>query len=63
MDKGRRRQVGFSVAHILVALLGMRFLQQLAFRALVIRWTEVPYSQFLAELDKGNVAKKRVSYE
>ena len=55
MDKERRRQIGFSVAYILVAMLGIWLFQQLIFRPLVIRWTEVPYSQFLAELNKGNV--------
>ena len=55
MDKGRRRQIGFSVIYVLVALLGMWLFQQLIFRPLVIRWTEVPYSQFLAQLEEGNI--------
>ena len=55
MDKGRRRQIGFSVIYVLVALLGIWLFQQLIFRPLVIRWTEVPYSQFLAQLQEGNI--------
>jgi cell division protease FtsH len=55
MDQGRRRQIGFSVIYVLIALLGMWLFQQLIFRPLVIRWTEVPYSHFLEQLENGNV--------
>ncbi len=54
MDKKRRRQVQFSVLYVLVAVVGVWLSQQLIFRPLVIRWTEVPYSQFLNELEDGN---------
>ncbi|MFN2201643.1 MAG: ATP-dependent zinc metalloprotease FtsH, partial [Caldilineaceae bacterium] len=35
--------------------------QQLIFRPLVIRWTEVPYSQFLQQLDAGEITKVEVT--
>jgi cell division protease FtsH len=61
MDKERRKQIGFSAIYILVALLGMWLFQQLIFRPLVIRWTEVPYSQFLTQLKEGNIDEVSLS--
>jgi cell division protease FtsH len=55
MDKERRRQVQFSVVYLLVAVLGIWLFQSLVFRPLVIRWTEVPYSKFLEQLDAGMI--------
>jgi cell division protease FtsH len=55
MDKNRRRQVRFSALYIMIAVVGVWLFQQLIFRPLVIRWTEVPYSQFLSELEDGNI--------
>jgi len=55
MDKGKRKQVQFSVIYLLIALAGVFLFQQLIFRPLVVRWSEVPYSQFLQELEGGNI--------
>jgi cell division protease FtsH len=55
MDKGKRKQVQFSAIYLLIALAGVFLFQQLIFRPLVVRWSEVPYSQFLQELEAGNI--------
>jgi cell division protease FtsH len=55
MDKQQSKKVGFSAIYLLVAILLAALFQQLIFRPLVIRWTEVPYSQFLEQLKAGEV--------
>ncbi|MBN1639936.1 MAG: ATP-dependent zinc metalloprotease FtsH [Anaerolineae bacterium] len=55
MDEGRRKQIRFSAIYVLIAVVGVWLFQQLIFRPLVIRWTEVPYSEFLAQLADGNI--------
>ncbi len=55
MNKRQRRQLGFSVVYILLAILGMWIFQELLFRPMIIRQTEVPYSRFLADLDAGRI--------
>ncbi|MBN1400043.1 MAG: ATP-dependent zinc metalloprotease FtsH [Anaerolineae bacterium] len=55
MDENRRRQFQVSIVYLVLALVGMWLFQTLIFRPLIVRWSEVPYSQFLAELEQGNV--------
>ncbi len=55
MNKHQRRQLGFSVIYILLAILGMWIFQELFFRPMIIRQTEVPYSRFLADLNAGRI--------
>ncbi len=55
MDERTRKQIQFSVVYLIVAMLGMWLFQELIFRPLLIRQTEVPYSQFLDQLEAGEV--------
>ena len=55
MDKRQKKQFQFSTAYLLIALVVAWLFQTLIFRPLVIRWSEVPYSQFVAELDSGKI--------
>jgi cell division protease FtsH len=55
MDKRQKKQMQFSTAYLLVALLVAWLFQTLIFQPLVIRWSEVPYSQFIEELDAGEI--------
>ena len=57
MDKEKRKQVRFSLIYLLVTVLGIWLFQEVIFRPLVVRWTEVPYSTFLEQLDEGNIAE------
>ena len=54
MDK-RRRQLRFSLAYFVVALLGMWLFQVLIFQPLIIQAQEVPYSEFRQDVAKGYV--------
>ena len=67
MDKRQRRRMQFSFIYLLIAVLGIWLFQELIFRPLIVRWQQVPYSQFLQELAAGNVqevtlAEDRVFY-
>lgn len=55
MDKRQRKQVRFSVTYILFGLLATWLFQSLIFRPLVIQQTEVPYSQFRQDVERGKV--------
>jgi len=57
MDKQQSKKVGFSAVYLLVAILLAALFQQLIFRPMVIRWTEVPYSRFLEQLKAGEIAE------
>ena len=63
MDKGKRKQVQFSAIYLLIAVVGIFLFQQLVYRPLVVRWTEVPYSQFLEQLEAGNIEEVTLSGE
>jgi len=55
MDSKKRKQFGFSAAYLLIAIVGAWLFQTLIFQPLVIRWTEVPYSRFLEQLEAGEI--------
>ena len=55
MDSRQRRQIQFSVGYVILALIGIWVFQALIFRPMIIRWQEVPYSQFRSELADGNI--------
>ena len=55
MDKGQRRQIGFSLVYVLIAVVVIWLFQELVYRPLVIQWTNVPYSEFISQLGAGNV--------
>jgi len=57
MDKKTKQKARFSAAYLVVAILLTVLFQELVFRPLVIRWTEVPYSQFLKQLEAGEIAE------
>ena len=61
MDKQQSKKVGFSAIYLLVALLLAGLFQQLIFRPMVIRWTEVPYSQFIEQLEAGEIAEVQLT--
>ncbi len=55
MDERRRKQLNFSLIYLLVALLAVLFFQDLIFRPMVVRQTEVPYNRFRQDLQDGKV--------
>jgi cell division protease FtsH len=61
MDKQQGKKVGFSTLYLLVAILLAALFQQLIFRPLVIRWSEAPYSQFLQQLEAGEIAEVQLT--
>jgi cell division protease FtsH len=68
MDNRQKKQVQFSAIYLLIALLVAWLFQTLIFQPMVIRWSEVPYSQFIAELEAGNIesvqlTEDRILYE
>ncbi|MGC9467747.1 MAG: ATP-dependent metallopeptidase FtsH/Yme1/Tma family protein [Anaerolineae bacterium] len=68
MDNRQKRKVQFSAIYLIIALIVAWIFQTLIFRPLVIRWSEVPYSQLLAQLDTGEIeavqlTQDRILYE
>ena len=57
MNKQQGKKVGFSAVYLLVAIALAGLFQQLVFQPMVIRWTEVPYSQFIAQLNAGEISE------
>ena len=56
MDKRQKKQMRFSSAYLLIALLVAWLFQSLIFQPLATRWSEVSYSQFVEELGTGVIA-------
>ena len=56
MDERKSKQIRFSAIYVIITLVGIWLFQALIFRPLVIQWTEVPYSRFLAQLEAGEIA-------
>ncbi len=52
----RRRQSGFMLSYVLVALLAMWLFQQLVLSPAMLRQIEIPYSEFKTRLKAGQVA-------
>ncbi len=63
MDKRQKKQMQFSVIYLLIALIMAWVFQSLIYRPMVIRWSEVPYSEFLAKLEAGEVAEVQVTQD
>ncbi len=68
MDRRQKKQMRFSTAYLLIALLVAWVFQSLIFQPLVTRRSEVSYSQFVAELDAGRIGivqltEDRILYE
>jgi cell division protease FtsH len=68
MDKRQKKQMQFSSAYLLIALLVAWLFQSLIFQPLVTRWSEVSYSQFVEELGAGvigtvQLTEDRIVYE
>ena len=55
MNRHQRRQLGFTVLYILLAIIGLWIFQDFIFRPMVIHQTEVSYSQFLSDLAAGKI--------
>ena len=55
MDKRQSKKVGFSAVYLLIAFVVAWLFQQLIFQPMIIRWTEVPYSEFLVQLEAGEI--------
>ena len=55
MDKKQKKQVQFSALYLVGALVLAWLFQTLVFQPMVIRWSEVPYSKFIAQLEAGEV--------
>ena len=62
MDDGRRKTMGF-IAYVLIALLMMWLFQSLIFQPMIVRWQEVPYSQFRQDLADGRIAEVTLGTE
>ena len=61
MDKRQSKKVGFSAAYLLIALVVAWLFQELVFQPLMIRWTEVPYSEFVAQLEAGEIKEVQIT--
>jgi cell division protease FtsH len=61
MDKRQRQQMQFSAVYLIIALVVAWLFQTLIFRPLVIRWSEVPYSQFLTQLEAGEIEEVQLT--
>ncbi len=61
MDNRQRKQMQYSAIYLLIAIVAAWLFQMLIFQPLIIRWSEVPYSQFLEELETGNIAEVRLT--
>ncbi len=57
MDNRQRKQIQFSAIYLIIALVGTWLFQQLIYQPMVVRMQEVPYSQFLEQLDAGQIEK------
>ncbi len=55
MDKRQKKQMQFSLVYLLIAVVVAWLFQALVFRPMIVRWSEVPYSQFLAQLEAGEI--------
>jgi cell division protease FtsH len=62
MNDGQRRTMGI-VAYVLIALLLMWLFQSLIFRPMIVRWQEVPYSQFRQDLADGRIVEVTLGAE
>ncbi|MGC9522249.1 MAG: ATP-dependent zinc metalloprotease FtsH [Anaerolineae bacterium] len=63
MDNRQKKRMQFSAIYLIIALVVAWLFQSLIFRPLVIRWSEVPYSQFLAELEAGNIREVQLTQD
>ncbi len=54
-EEMRKRQVQFSVSYLIMGLIGMWLFQQFILAPLVIRETEIPYSEFKAKIASGQI--------
>ena len=57
VDKRQKKQMQFSFVYLLIAVVIAWLFQNLIFRPMIVRWSEVPYSQFLAQLEAGEIAE------
>jgi cell division protease FtsH len=55
MGDRQKKQMGYSVIYLVIAIAVAWLFQTLIFQPLVIRWSEVPYSQFLEQLANGEI--------
>jgi cell division protease FtsH len=55
MGDRQRKQMGYSALYLIIALAVAWLFQNLIFQPLVIRWSEVPYSKFLEQLNNGEI--------
>jgi cell division protease FtsH len=55
VDKRQKKQMQFSLVYLLIAVVVAWLFQSLIFRPMIVRWSEVPYSQFLAQLEAGEI--------
>ena len=63
MDKQQRKKMQFSAIYLIIALMVAWLFQALVFRPMVIRQSEVPYSQFLEELDAGIIERVQLTQD
>jgi cell division protease FtsH len=56
MGDRQKKQMGYSVIYLVIALVVAWLFQNLIFQPLFIRWSEVPYSKFLDQLESGEIA-------
>ncbi|MCU0520706.1 MAG: ATP-dependent zinc metalloprotease FtsH [Anaerolineae bacterium] len=63
MDKQQRKKMQFSAIYLVIALMVAWLFQALVFRPMVIRQSEVPYSQFLAELEAGTIDRVQLTQD
>jgi cell division protease FtsH len=63
VDKRQKKQMQFSLVYLLIAVVVAWLFQSLIFRPMIVRWSEVPYSQFLAQLEAGEIQEVTIQEE
>jgi cell division protease FtsH len=56
-NKGRQRQIRFSLGYLLASLIGLWLFQQFLLKPIVVRETEIPYSEFKSKLKGGQITE------
>ena len=59
----RRRQIGCSLLYVLIAIGGIWLLNQLVFRPMMLEENEIPYNEFLSDLNSGYIEEATVEEE
>ena len=63
MHKKQRKQIGFSLGYFVIMLIMAWLFQELFFRPMVVQTSEVPYSEFITQLNNGKIEELTLNDE